>query len=70
MTFFAHSLPERPPAEWQTLAAHSNAVADLCASFAAPFASAASALLLNVFLNLVAPSTVTSATLPVPPDPN
>lgn len=34
MTVYAHSLPERPPAEWQTLDAHSAAVAALAAEFA------------------------------------
>jgi CRISPR-associated endonuclease/helicase Cas3 len=34
MIFYAHSLPNRPPAEWQTLDAHSNAVARLAEVFA------------------------------------
>ena len=38
-TCYAHSLPGRPPAEWQTLDAHSNAVAALAESFANSFSS-------------------------------
>ena len=38
-TRYAHSLPGRPPAEWQTLDAHSNAVAALAESFADSFGS-------------------------------
>ena len=34
MTFYAHSLPNRPPVEWQTLDAHSKAVAELAKAFA------------------------------------
>ena len=35
MTSYAHSLPNRPTSEWQTLDAHSNAVAALATEFAA-----------------------------------
>ena len=38
-TCYAHSLPGRPPAEWQTLDAHSSAVAALAESFADSFGS-------------------------------
>lgn len=34
MIYYAHSLPNRPTAEWQTLDAHSNAVAELAKEFA------------------------------------
>ena len=34
MTLYAHSLPNRPPNEWQTLDAHSKAVAALAEAFA------------------------------------
>lgn len=36
-TVYAHSLPDRPMDEWETLAAHSAAVAELAADFARPF---------------------------------
>ena len=35
--FFAHSLPDRPPAEWQSLNDHLRNVAELAAEFARPF---------------------------------
>ena len=47
MTLFAHSLPHSPPSEWQTLAAHSAAVSNLCAAFASVFASDSCARLLG-----------------------
>lgn len=37
MTFYAHSLPNRPPEEWQPLDQHLKNVADLAAHFAQPF---------------------------------
>jgi CRISPR-associated endonuclease/helicase Cas3 len=37
MTFYAHSLPNRPPEEWQPLDQHSKNAAELAAEFAKPF---------------------------------
>jgi CRISPR-associated endonuclease/helicase Cas3 len=37
MTFYAHSLPNRPPEEWQPLDKHLQNVAELAAEFAKPF---------------------------------
>jgi len=35
--FYAHSLPGRPPEEWQPLEDHLKNVAELARSFAEPF---------------------------------
>lgn len=48
MTCYAHSLPGRPPSEWQTLEDHSRNVAELAAKFAAPFGSSEAARLLGL----------------------
>ena len=48
----AHSRPNHPPAEWQSLAAHSDAVAELCARFSAPFGSEACGRLLGAVHDL------------------
>ncbi len=48
----AHSLPNRPPDEWQSLADHSADVADICACFSTPFGSAACGKLLGAVHDL------------------
>jgi CRISPR-associated endonuclease/helicase Cas3 len=37
VTFYAHSLPDRPPEDWQPLEEHLKNVAELAATFAEPF---------------------------------
>ena len=39
MTFYAHSLPETPCEQWQTLHAHLTATADLAGAFASALGS-------------------------------
>ena len=48
MICYAHSLPNRPKSEWQTLEGHSRNVAELAARFAAPFGCAETARLLGL----------------------
>lgn len=45
---YAHSLPGRPPSDWQTLEEHSRNVAELAAGFAAPFGCSETARLLGL----------------------
>lgn len=51
-TCYAHSLPGAPIEEWQTLQAHSKAVAGLSESFARPFASSKCGWLLGALHDL------------------
>lgn len=45
---YAHSLPNHPPVDWQTLEDHSRHVAELAAEFATPFGSSETARLLGM----------------------
>jgi CRISPR-associated endonuclease/helicase Cas3 len=51
-TFYAHSLPGRPPDEWQPLEEHLRNVAELARKFAEPFGAGEWAYLAGLWHDL------------------